>query len=167
MVGKEYQEKDGSTLESRERIILLDSSILMHAVKGKKKLPVNLEEALRDISEGASLGILDITIEELELLRKRRKGKTRIAADFALEFVEKMKIKIIRADPQIVEKVRRMGRCLRGYEIHDEILAKMAERIGAAVVTTDFELIKKLRRRNITCYFLHGKNWVKVSGYQY
>lgn len=167
MVGRKYQEKDGSTLESRERIILLDSSILMHAVKGKKKLPVNLEEALRDISEGASLGILDVTIKELELLRNKRKGKTRMAADFALEFVERMKIKIIRTDPQIVKKVRKTSRRLRGYEIHDEILAKMAEKIGAAVVTTDFELVKKLRRRNITCYFLYGKNWVKVSGYQY
>jgi len=163
----EYPERDGNTLKNRERIILLDSSILMHAVKGKKKLPINLEEGLRNISEGAVLAILDKTIEELELLRNKRKGKTRMAADFALEFVQKLKIKIIQTDPQIVEKVKKIGRRLRGYEVHDEILVRMAEKINAAVVTTDFDLVKKLRRRNITCYFLHKKNWIKVSGYQY
>ena len=41
----------------------------------------------------------------------------------------------------------------------------MAKKLGAAVATIDFELVKKLRKRNITCYYLSGRNWVTISGY--
>jgi len=139
----------------------------MYVIKGKKKLPINLEDALLSVSEGGELAVLDTTIEELELLRDKRKGKTRIAADFALEFIRRLNIRVIKADPRIIESVKKLGQKLRSYEVYDEILARMAEKIGAAVATTDMELVKKLRRRNIPCYFLSGRNWIKVSGFQY
>jgi len=139
----------------------------MYVVKGKKKLPINLEEVLAEVSEGAKLAVLSTTVEELQILRSKRKGKTRMAADFALEFIKKLGIKIIESDPEVVEKVRSIGRRLKFYEVYDEILARMAERLNAAVATTDMELAKKLRRRNITCYYLVGHNWIKVSGFQF
>jgi len=154
-------------LSARERIVIVDSSILMHAVKGKKGLPINIEEALISVSEGKKLVVLDTTIEELNILKSRRKGKTRLAADFALELIKSLNIHIVKADEDIVKEVMSIGRKLKRYEIYDEILVRMAERLNASVATIDGELVKKLRRRNIPCYVLHGYKWVKVAGYEY
>jgi len=162
---EESPEKVGSTSHIRRNIILLDSSILMYAVKGKKRLPVNIEEALRDVSEGSELAILSSTVKELETLKKRAKGKTRIAADFALEFIKKLKIPVIEVPNEVLEEVLKEKRRGKIRDIHDEILLRMAKKLGAAVATNDFELVKKLRKRNITCYYLSGRNWVTISGY--
>jgi len=164
---EKFREKAGNTLKSRERIILIDSSILMYGVKGKKRLPINIESALLDVTEGARLAVLSSTIEELEILRKTKKGKTRIAADFALELIDRLGIHMINVDEETLKKVRMKARKKPKYEFYDEILAEMAEKLGAAVATIDMNLVKKLRRRNITCYYLHGRNWIKVSGFQY
>ena len=164
---EKFREKAGNTLKSRERIILIDSSILMYGVKGKKRLPINIESALLDVTEGARLAVLSSTIEELEILRKTKKGKTRIAADFALELIDRLGIHIINVNEETIKKVREKARNKPKYEFYDEILAEMAEKLGAAVATIDMNLAKKLRRRNITCYYLHGRNWIKVSGFQY
>ena len=164
---EKFREKAGNTLKNRERIILIDSSILMYGVKGKKRLPINIESALLDVTEGARLAVLSSTIEELEILRKTKKGKTRIAADFALELIDRLGIHIINVDEETLKKVREKARNKPKYEFYDEILAEMAEKLGAAVATIDMNLAKKLRRRNITCYYLHGRNWIKVSGFQY
>ncbi len=162
---RKFQGKAGSTSRRSRRVILLDSSILMYAVKGKKKLPINIEEALREVSEGAELAVLDTTINELQFLKEKAKGKTRIAADFALEFIDRLNIRIIHVSSRIIEDVSRELRRGKAKDFHDEILIRAAKKLNAAVATVDFGLVKKLRKNNVTCYFLSGRNWIMISGY--
>ena len=145
MLEKRYRGKDGNTSNRRDRLIIIDSSLLMYAIKGKKRMPINIELALKEVSEGARLVVLDTTIEELEILRNRKKGKIKIAADFALELIRRMQIEIITVDKAIIEELARIKNRLKFYEYYDEIIARMAGKINAAVATIDMELVKKLR----------------------
>ena len=164
--GKKYLPKDGNILNKKTRsLILLDSSILMHAIKGKKRHPVNIEAALMDVSEGCALGVLSTTIEELHLL-KNKKGKTRLAADFALELIDKMQIKIITVDETLLDEAKKNAAKKNTLGLYDSILILMAIKLNASVATIDFNLLRKLRKKNITCYYLHGKKWIRVTGYQ-
>lgn len=158
------QEKDGST--SRKcRLILLDASVLMYSVRGKSGLATNIETALIETSEGAELAVLNTTIEELKLLRDRSKGKTRLAADFALEFIKQLNLRIIEVTEDVIMEVSKAHRRGKVRDFYDEVLIKMAKKLNASVATMDTGLIKKLRREGVTCYFLSNRNWIVVSGY--
>lgn len=150
---------------NRRRIILLDSSILMYMIKSRKKAKVNLQEALMNLSEGAELAVLDTTIEELIKLRDREKGKTRIAADFALDFIRLHNIRIISVDDEIKERIKKEGKFSDlGY--YDAVLIEVASEKNFSVATADMSLIKKLRKKGVTCYYPYGYRWLEVSGYQ-
>ena len=103
---------------SQGRILLLDSSLLMLPVSGKR-VRINLEDSLRRVSEGMRLAVLESTIKELNWLKNSRKGKKRLAADFALEFIRRMKIPIIPVDPIIEKKVKNFAKEKKGWEVSD------------------------------------------------
>ncbi|MHA1665145.1 MAG: type II toxin-antitoxin system VapC family toxin [Candidatus Njordarchaeales archaeon] len=147
---------------SQGRILLLDSSLLMLPVSGKR-VRINLEDSLRRVSEGMRLAVLESTIKELNWLKNSRKGKKRLAADFALEFIRRMKIPIIPVDPIIEKKVKNFAKEKKGWEVSDEILLRMAEKLNAAVATTDMALKNRLQEVGIPVYYLRGKKWIYVS----
>jgi len=158
-------EKSNSKQTPAKRILLIDSSFLMLPVSGgKRKKVFNIEDALFSLSEGRVLAVLDVTVEELNFLKTRTKGKKKLAADFALEFIKKAKLEVIKADENIIQEVKQKAKEMRGWEVHDEILAKMAKRLNAAVATTDLDLMRKLIKMGIPVYYLRGKKWIHVSG---
>lgn len=149
----------------RKRYLLVDSSLLMLPVSGgKRKKTINIEDALLSVSEGRTLAILSSTIEELKYLLSKKKGKKKLAADFALELIKKMKIKVLSVPDEIIKIVEKISRQSPGWEKHDEIIVQMAMRLKAAVATTDIELMHKLREKGITVFYLRGRKWIHVSG---
>ena len=144
----------------RKRLLLIDSSLLMLPVSGRRKKYINIENALFLVSEGMQLAVLDSTIEELEIIQSKKIGKKKLAADFALELIKRMKIPILKVDDDIREEVKKKAKELRKWEISDEILARMAKRLNAAVATTDLELKEKLRKMGIPVLYLRGKKWL-------
>jgi len=156
---REYEEK------RMRRYLLIDSSLLMLPVSGgKRKRTFNIEDALFKLSEGRTLAVLDTTVKELEFLKEHTKGKKKLAADFALNFIRKTRIKIIEADKEIVEEVKKIAESMKGWEVHDEILARMAKKLRAAVATTDLDLMHKLRSMGVSVYYLRGRKWIYVAG---
>ncbi len=155
--------EDGNTLnldKPARRILLIDSSLLMLPISGKRKGPINIEAALFEVSEGMKLCVLESTIEELKILKEKKIGKKRLAADFALQLIEKMKLCVIPIPNDVREYVNAKKRELKKWEVADETLAIMAKRLNAAVATTDLELRDKLRRNGIPVLYLRGRKWI-------
>jgi len=149
----------------KDRIILIDSSLLMLPVAGKRR-QLNIEEALYSASEGGLLAILDSTLEELKILREKAKGKKKLAADFALELIKRMKLPVLyvdEIDPNIRREVEELKKKLKKWEVHDEILARAAEKINAIVATTDMELVRRLRKRGVPVLYLRAGKWFVIE----
>lgn len=149
----------------KDRIILIDSSLLMLPVAGKRR-QLNIEEALYSASEGGLLAILDSTLEELKILREKAKGKKKLAADFALELIKRMKLPVLyvdEIDPNIRREVEELKKKLKKWEVHDEILARAAEKINAIVATTDMELVRRLRKKGVPVLYLRAGKWFVIE----
>ena len=155
--------EDGNTSnpsKQAKRILLIDSSLLMLPISGKRKGPINIEAALFEVSEGMKLCVLESTIEELKILKEKKIGKKRLAADFALQLIEKMKLCVIPIPDDVREYVNAKKKELRKWEVADETLAIMAKRLKAAVATTDLELRDKLRKNGVPVLYLRGRKWI-------
>ncbi len=164
MQERNSKEKDLNTLKKRrERLLIIDSSFLMLPVSGKSKR-LNVEDALFRLSEGRKLVVLDVTIRELNLLKSKSKGKKKLAADFALDLIKVLKMPVIKVPEEIKEEVIKEAEGKRGWEITDEILARTAKKLKAAVATTDLELKRKLEKMGVPVYYLRGKKWIYSSG---
>ena len=72
-------------------------------------------------------------------------------------------IKVDDVDPTIREKVEKVKSQLRGWEVHDEILAQVAEKLDAIVATTDMDLVRKLRSRGVTVMYLRAGKWIVIE----
>lgn len=149
----------------KRRLLLIDSSFLMLPVSsGKRRGQINIEDALHRISEGRILAVLTTTVEELKILKEKSKGKKRLAADFALNFIENARIKIVEVDQNIVKELKSQALVKKRWELYDEILAIMAKKLNATVATTDIELMHKLRELGVSVFYLRGKKWIYISG---
>jgi len=164
MTMSDHERKKNKEDLTNKRLLLIDSSFLMLPVSGRRRKILNIEDVLFRLSEGRVLAVLESTIRELEFLRNNAKGKKRLAADFALELIRRAKFPIIEVDKKIEEEVMKLKEKLKGWEVHDEILARMAKKLNAAVATTDLELMHKLRDLGVPVYYLRGKKWIYVSG---
>ena len=155
---------DGSTSKDEprrnRRILLIDSSLLMLPISGRRRGVINIEAALFEVSEGMQLCVLESTIEELKIIKEKKIGKKRLAADFALQLIDKMKLCIIPIPEDVREYVRRKKEELRKWEVADETLIIMAKKLNAAVATTDLELRDKLRRNGVPVFYLRGRKWI-------
>lgn len=155
---------DAGEKNINKRYVLIDSSLLMLPVSGgKRKKTINIEDALLRVSEGKKLAVLSSTIEELRFLQLKKKGKKKLAANFALELIDKMRLEVIEVPDEIIQKISEMPK-KAGWEKHDEIIVEMAIKLKAAVATTDIELMRKLREKGITVYYLRGRKWIHISG---
>lgn len=158
MKEKRSQGKVGNTSRSKmqERILLIDSSVLM-LPGGRKKKRVSLD-TLKEVTEGRVLAVLDTTIRELKLIRKN-KGKKGKAADLALELIEKMDIKTVKTPEKSIQKAqKRMG------DFFDQALLFAAKQMDACVATTDLKLKKRLREQGIKVVYLRGKKRFSIMG---
>ena len=132
----------------------------MLPISGKRKGPINIEAALFEVSEGMKLCVLESTIEELKILKEKKIGKKRLAADFALQLIEKMNLCVIPIPEDVKEYVNAKKKELRKWEVADETLAIMAKKLKAAVATTDLELRDKLRKNGVPVLYLRGRKWI-------
>ena len=87
-------------------------------------------------------------IDELENIKKRSKGKARIAASVALKLVESSDVKIVEFDLKDKERV-------------DDALL----RISKVLCTNDRGLQKRARNKGITVVYLRQKKYLAVEGY--
>jgi len=158
----ESRKRGGNTLENLKgkRILLIDSSLLMLPISGRKTGRINIEAAIFEVSEGMKPCVLESTVEELEIIREKKIGKKRLAADFALELIEKMRLCIIPVDEDVRKKVLAMKEKIRKWEVSDNILLEMAKKLRATVATTDLELRDKLRKEGIPVLYLRGRRWL-------
>jgi rRNA-processing protein FCF1 len=85
---------------------------------------------------------------ELEDIKKRSKGKARIAASVALKLVESSDINVINVD-------------LKNRERVDDALL----RISKVLCTNDRGLQKRARNKGITVVYLRQKKYLAVEGY--
>lgn len=131
---------------------------------GKKKRTINIQDSLLRVSEGRTLAVLSSTIEELKYLSSKRKGKKKLAADFALEFIRRNRLPVIQVPEEIIQNVEKLSEGKKGWEKHDEIIVQMAIKLKAAVATTDLELMHRLREKGIPVFYLRGKKWIYVAG---
>jgi len=87
-------------------------------------------------------------IHELENIKKRSKGKARIAASVALKLIESSDIQVVAADLKDRERV-------------DDALL----RISKVLCTNDRELQKRARNKGITVVYLRQKKYLAIEGY--
>ena len=85
---------------------------------------------------------------ELESIKKRSKGKDRIAASVALKLIESSNISVIDIDLKYKEKV-------------DDALL----RISKVLCTNDRGLQKRARNRGLAVVYLRQKKYLAVEGY--
>ena len=162
MEKKESQKEGGNILDEIKgrRILLIDSSLLMLPISGRRTGRINIEAAIFEVSEGMKPCVLESTIEELKIIREKKIGKKRLAADFALELIKRMKLCIIPVDEDVKKKVEEMKNKIRKWEVSDNILLEMAKRLNATVATTDLELRDKLRKEGVPVLYLRGRKWL-------
>ncbi len=168
---KKLNLRDGNILNSDEaikkfkRILLIDSSLLMLPISGRRKKSMNIEAALFEVSEGMKICVLTSTIKELEIIRQKKIGRKKLAADFALELIKNIKPCIIKVDDDVEDEIFEKADKLEKWEVSDEILALMAKRLKATVATTDLELRDKLRKMGVPVLYLRGRKWLYFEPY--
>ena len=137
----------------------------MLPISGRRKKSMNIEAALFEVSEGMKICVLTSTIKELEIIRQKKIGRKKLAADFALELIKNIKPCIIKVDDDVEDEIFEKADKLEKWEVSDEILALMAKRLKATVATTDLELRDKLRKMGVPVLYLRGRKWLYFEPY--
>lgn len=97
---------------------------------------------------------------ELERVRKKLKGRHKIAAELALELLRKY-----RAEGRLLSvKVEECNAADVSAVSVDEALIRLAKQRGAAVLTNDSKLRRKLLRESVTVVYLRGKSRLEERG---
>ena len=114
-----------------------------------------------------------MVLDELDGLRSRLKGKEKMAAEVAhslvLKYASPQKHASLRCKVTIDEEllVGRKGKGKdkdEGERSIDDMIAELAVKKKAAVLTNDVGLRKKLSKIGITAVYLRGRNRLKESG---
>jgi len=93
------------------------------------------------------LVVPSFVIKELETIKKRSKGKDRIAASVALKIIGSPEINVIDVD-------------LNREQIDDALL-----RISSVLCTNDIGLKRRARKKGITVIYLRQRKYLDVDGY--
>ena len=109
---------------------------------------VDILAELERILPNYTFVVPSFVIRELENIKKRSKGKDRIAASVALKLVETSNINIIDANLRYKERV-------------DDALL----RISKVLCTNDRGLQKRARNKGLTVVYLRQKKYLAVEGY--
>ena len=109
---------------------------------------VDILAELERILPNYTFVVPSFVIRELENIKKRSRGKDRIAASIALKLVELPDITIINVD-------------LKNRERVDDALL----RISKVLCTNDRGLQKRARNKELTVVYLRQKKYLAVEGY--
>ena len=126
--------------------VLLDSSFLF--------TPVNFEidiynELNKLIDRRFEPVILSATLRELQKLSRNKSTKLRKQVSVALKFAEQCRI-------QEASEER--------HESHDDLIVRIAHKMGYCVATNDKALRKRLRNLNVPVIFLRQKTKLTMTG---
>ncbi len=130
------------TKNEKERLIILDSCILMLPLEKK----INLS-SLNSLAFSHKIVVPEIVIKELTKLTNSKKESIRRKAKLALSLAKKYEI--IHSS---------------GVTYADDEILKIAKKYNAIVATTDKELRKKLREEGLAIITLVGKTELKIIG---
>lgn len=114
--------------------VIIDTNGLMIPVQ----FNVDIFEELKRLGFDEFL-VPEAVIDELDMLTKRSKGADRTAAKVARSLVHMCEVSAVRG-------------------VADDVIAQLAVELGAAVLTNDIELKKRLSGMNITVVYLRQKN---------
>jgi rRNA-processing protein FCF1 len=114
--------------------VIIDTNGLMIPVQFK----VDIFKELKRLGFDEFL-VPEAVIDELDMLTKRSKGADRTAAKVARSLVDMCEVADVRG-------------------VADDVIAKLAVDLGAAVLTNDIDLKKRLSDMNITVVYLRQKN---------
>jgi len=109
---------------------------------------VDILAELERILPNYAFVVPSFVICELENIKKRSKGKARIAASVALKLVESSDIRVVAIDLKDRERV-------------DDALL----RISKVLCTNDRELQRRARNKEITVVYLRQRKYLAVEGY--
>lgn len=109
---------------------------------------VDILAELERILPNYTFVVPSFVIRELENIKKRSRGKDRIAASVALKLIESSNIDVIDADLKYKERV-------------DDALL----RISKVLCTNDRGLQKRARNKGLTVVYLRQKKYLAVEGY--
>lgn len=123
----------------KQRSVIIDTNALM--VPGQ--FGVDVFSELRKMGYHEFL-VPGEVVKELNKLYVHAKGKDRTAASIALSLLDRCDIIKAKGNP-------------------DDVIIKMAEERGAAVVTNDIELKKRLKGKKITTIYLRQKKRLTVG----
>lgn len=109
---------------------------------------VDILAELGQIIPHYKLKVPSFVIEELKNIKKRSRGKDKIAASVALEIAKSPQIELFDADLNRKERV-------------DDALL----RISSVLCTNDIGLKRRARNKGITVIYLRQKKYLDVDGY--
>ncbi|MBI5681146.1 MAG: twitching motility protein PilT [Methanobacterium sp.] len=109
---------------------------------------VDILTELGQIIPNYKYSVPSFVIDELEKIKKRSKGKDKIAASVALKISESPEINVISVDLKRKERV-------------DDALL----RISKVLCTNDIGLKRRARNKGITVIYLRQKKYLDVDGY--
>jgi uncharacterized protein len=125
--------------------IILDTNFLL--IPGYFAVDI-ISEIERITLFSYKLYVIDKTLEELESLRKKLKGKEKVAVNLASAVIKQNNIKII-------ETKENTGHV-------DEILIRISDK-DTIVATQDSELRKRLKKKDIQVIVLRQKKYLQIS----
>jgi len=108
---------------------------------------IDIIDELEKAFPSYKLATFKFVINELENLKKKLKGKNRVAAEIAIKIVNSSKIEIKDAP-------------LKNNETVDEALLRLSK----VIATNDIELKKSAKKKGITIVYLRQKKYVSVDG---
>jgi rRNA-processing protein FCF1 len=109
---------------------------------------VDILTELGQIIPHYKLLVPSFVIKELENIKKRSRGKDKIAASVALKLIESPEINVIDVDLK------------RNERVDDALL-----RISSVLCTNDIGLKRRARNKGITVIHLRQKKYLDVDGY--
>ncbi len=124
--------------------IVLDTNFLLIPYQFNVDI---FEEIRRICNFKYRLYIVDKTIDELEKLVEKERGKDKDAAKLAMSLIKHKDIKIIPTDDN---------------KIVDDLIVDIAEEEEIIVATNDKELKEKLKQKNIRLIILRQKKYLKL-----
>ncbi len=127
--------------------ILLDTNFLLMPFQFNVDIVTELK---RVCDFNYDLYILDKSKDEIKNIIDKQKGKDKAAAKIALLYIEKMKFNTLKAGKDYPEDLTYV----------DDIILSLE---GFIVATSDSELRKQLRKKDVKTIFLKGKTHLDMA----
>jgi rRNA-processing protein FCF1 len=125
--------------------VILDSNFLFVPFQ----LQIDIFEEIRNKIGNIEFIVLSTTLQELEILGKKRSYKLSRQASSAFKLANRCKIVKVEKKPE---------------ESYDEVILRKAQEWNYIVATNDMDLRKKLRTEGIPVLYIRQKSHIEMEG---